>query len=160
MKKTLVYSILIAIIDQIIKKIVIANITFNSSIVIIKDFFNVTLVKNTGAAFSILSNNTTLLIIFNFLILLYILKEFIYKRKLQLIETICFSLLLGGIIGNLIDRVFLFGVIDYLDFNIFNYRFPIFNLADICICIGAFILGIIVLTKEVEDGNNSRKFRK
>ena len=64
-----------------------------------------------------------------------------------------YNILLGGIIGNFIDRIFLGYVRDFLDFRIFNYNFPIFNISDICICIGIFLM-IIEVVKE--DKNASR----
>lgn len=68
-------------------------------------------------------------------------------------KNISFYILLGGIIGNFIDRIFLGYVRDFLDFRIFNYNFPIFNISDICICIGIFLM-IIEVVKE--DKNASR----
>ena len=59
-----------------------------------------------------------------------------------------FSLLIGGIIGNLIDRVIYGYVIDFLDFNIFGYDAPIFNIADTCIWIGAFLLFYAIMKRE------------
>ena len=56
------------------------------------------------------------------------------------LSIISYSLIIGGIIGNLIDRIFLNHVIDFLSFNIFGYYFPIFNIADICIVCGILLL--------------------
>ena len=135
MKKTVIFSIIIIILDQILK-LFISNMNVLESITIIPNFFSITYVKNTGAAFSILNGNTFLLIILSIIILFYIYK-FILKKNIHKISSI---LLLGGILANLIDRIFRGYVVDYLDFNILGYNFPIFNLADICIVIGSFIL--------------------
>ena len=117
------------------------------SIILIPNFFSITYVHNTGAAFSILSGNTFLIIIIS-LIILYLLYLFILKDNKYFI---CNILLVGGILSNLIDRIFRGYVIDYLDFNIFGYNFPIFNLADICIVIGSILL---VLKTFNDDRNN------
>ena len=63
-------------------------------------------------------------------------------------NTLLFGLLFGGIIGNLIDRIFYGYVIDFLDFTIFGYDFPVFNFADICIVSGIFLLIIAICKKE------------
>ena len=93
-------------------------------------------------AFSILTNQRLFLIIVSIisiiLILIYISKNKVNKK----IEIIAYSLLLGGILGNLYDRIFIGYVIDFFDFTIFDYNFAIFNLADSFIVI-AIILFII-----------------
>ena len=68
-------------------------------------------------------------------------------------EGMCIGMSIGLLLGNLFDRIFYGYVIDYLDFRIFNYNFPIFNISDICICIGIFLM-IIEVVKE--DKNASR----
>lgn len=142
MKKIIIYSILVFIIDFISKVIVSGNLVLNESLVIINNFFSLTYVKNYGAAFSILTNQRLFLIIVSvisiILILIYISKNKVNKK----IEIIAYSLLLGGILGNLYDRIFNGYVIDFFDFTIFDYNFAIFNLADSFIVI-AVILFII-----------------
>ncbi len=140
MKKIIPISLFIIILDQIVKMIISSKMLVNSSITIIKDFFNITYVKNIGAAFSILSGGRFLLIIIA-LIAIYIIYKLLVKNKnLNKINIINYSLLIGGIIGNLIDRIIRGYVVDYLDFTIFNYNFPIFNIADICIVISCILL--------------------
>ncbi len=137
-------------IDQIIKIIIRHNINELQEIVIIKNFFSLTYVNNSGAAFSILENSTLLLVLISVIIII-LLNNYIKKEAEQLkkVEIISLGLLLGGIFGNLIDRIINKQVTDYLSFNIFNYGFPIFNFADICIVIGTLLLAISVLfTKE------------
>ena len=137
--KTLIsFSLIIILIDQIVKIIISTNLKMFKSIIIIPDFFKITYVKNTGAAFSIFNNATLFLIIMSFLAL-YLLYKYLIKNNKYTIESI---LLLGGIVANLIDRIFRGYVVDYLDFKILNYDFPIFNIADICIVIGCILLGI------------------
>ena len=112
------------------------------SIKVIPKFFYLTYAQNSGAAWSILSNGTTFLAILS-LIAFIAIGTYIKKMKdIKKLQVIGFSLLLGGILGNFIDRVFYGYVIDYLDFYILGYDYPIFNFADITIVVGAIILMI------------------
>lgn len=126
---------------DIISKLVVKHyLVLNQSNVIIKDFFNLTYVKNSGAAFSILDDNTFLVVIVS-LIIIAILIRYVYKNKdAKKIERVAYSLILGGAIGNLVDRVFNGYVVDFLDFIFFGYNYPIFNLADTFIVIGVILL--------------------
>lgn len=162
MKKILLLSLFFIVIDQIIKLLIDKFINLGETVYLIKDFFNLMYVRNTGAAFSIFTNNTLILgvisLIFT-LIVLYLIKFDNDKLRINKTTTIIYSLLLGGIVGNMIDRLFRGFIIDYLSFNIFGYYFPIFNLADSFIVIGCLLYFIITI-KEETHGNNSRKQRK
>lgn len=72
-------------------------------------------------------------------------------------NIIAFSLLIGGLLGNLIDRIIHGYVIDFIDFYIFNYNYPIFNIADVCICIGVFILLYSIYLGEDNENSSGRK---
>ena len=136
MKRIISYSFILVLIDQIIK-VVVSNMKNN--IVIIKNFFSLTYVENTGAAFSILESKRIFLIIIAIGALYLIYKFLIKDKKLKKIEILTYSLLIGGIVGNLIDRIIYGYVIDYLEFILFNHYMPIFNFADICIVIGTIL---------------------
>ena len=136
MKRIISYSLIFVLIDQIIK-VVVSNMKNN--IVIIKNFFCLTYVENTGAAFSILESKRIFLIIIGIGALYLIYKFLIKDKKLTTPETLIYSLLIGGIVGNLIDRIIYGYVIDYLEFILFNHYMPIFNFADICIVIGTIL---------------------
>ena len=136
MKRIISYSFIFVLIDQIIK-VVVSNMKNN--IVIIKNFFCLTYVENTGAAFSILESKRIFLIIIAIGALYLIYKFLIKDKKLTTPETLIYSLLIGGIVGNLIDRIIYGYVIDYLEFILFNHYMPIFNFADICIVIGTIL---------------------
>lgn len=152
MKKILTTSFICILIDQIIKIIITTNLKFTESINVIKNFFRITYLRNNGAAFSILSGNRIFLILITLIALLIIYIFLIKNKNINKIETICYGTLIGGIIGNLIDRVRLGYVIDYLDFNIINYNYPVFNFADICIVVSTILL-LIISIKEVKHGN-------
>lgn len=142
-KKLYGLSFIFVIIDQIIKYVISNNVTLNTSITVIDNFFYLTNVHNDGAAFSILSGNVIFLILMTIISLVVIYFFFIKDKNTSKIETIFISMLLGGIIGNFLDRLIHGYVIDYLETIIFNYHFPIFNFADICIVLG--IIGIMIV---------------
>ncbi len=138
MKKILAISFICVLIDQIIKNVLLYNLEIGDSIDIINNFFAITLLANTGAAFSILTKNTILLILIGIIALNLIYFWLIKGKTLKKMETIIYGMLIGGIIGNLIDRLMHGYVIDYLDFTFIN--FPVFNLADILIVVSIFTI--------------------
>lgn len=140
MKKVLLVSGICLFIDQAVKIFLSWNMDHETSIPIISDFLNITLVQNTGAAFSLLSNSTPLLIILTLLVLNAIYFMVIKDHELDKFETITYGILIGGILGNFIDRVFLGYVIDYIHFNFGNYNAPVFNIADICIVTSVLLI--------------------
>ena len=156
MKKILPISLLLVVIDQIVKIRVINKMTLQQSIIVINNFFNITYVRNTGAAWSILSGNVLLLIMISVIALGVIYYYLIKDKELNKINIISYSMLIGGIIGNLIDRVVHGYVIDYLDFKIFNYNFPIFNIADALIVISIIIIGISLIVGEYREQNRNK----
>lgn len=144
MKKNLInvylISIWIIVVDQFLKIYLSSKQLFEKPFTIIPNFFSIDLVHNTGGAFSILSGNRWLFVAIGILVVVLI-SFFITKIEyLTAKSTFVFSLLIGGILGNLIDRVVHGYVIDYLSFKIVNYNFPIFNFADICIVISILIM--------------------
>ena len=153
-RKKLIYyiSFFLFILDQIIKILIQKNMSLYQEITIIPDFFSLNYVKNTGAAFSLLQNNSTILLLISFLSVI-ILNYYIFKEKnITKISKISFGILLGGIYGNLFDRIIYRSVIDYLSFSVFNYSFPIFNLADIGITVGVGLIILeTILKKEVKN---------
>lgn len=142
MKKVYIFALISLIIDQIVKILVSNYLILGQTIKIINNFFYLTYVQNKGAAFSILIGYRYILIIITFIFLYYLHKCIKKQKRFNKLEIISYGLLLGGIIGNLIDRIIYGYVIDYFDFMIFNYNFPIFNLADSFIVIGCIILVI------------------
>lgn len=140
MKKIGLIALLTFIIDRILKVIVSSKLVLYKKYEIINKFFYLYSCKNKGAAFSIFSGNVLFLITVTFIAFILILKyikENYHKTKL---ENIAYGLLLGGVIGNLFDRIFYGYVIDFISFIIFNYNFPVFNIADISIVISVFLL--------------------
>ncbi|MBM3252521.1 MAG: signal peptidase II [Candidatus Omnitrophica bacterium] len=126
--------------DQLTKFLVTRNLSYNQSIPVIKGIFHLTLIHNRGAAFGILKNQVPLFIFASVsaIILIYFeLKNNRHKKS----YSVSLSLILAGALGNLIDRLFLGYVIDFLDFRIW----PVFNVADSAITIGAILLAFSIL---------------
>lgn len=150
MVTTIIISIILLCIDQISKLLVVNLLTKTDSITIIKNFFYLTYINNDGAAFSILVGKRIFLILIAVLVIVMLIR-YIKKNNIQnKLELVSISLIIGGSLGNLMDRVIRGYIIDFLDFKIFNYNFPIFNLADTFIVIGVFLL----LLKEIRKENN------
>lgn len=140
--KVYIYSLIVFLIDLISKIFV---LKYLDSLVIIPGFLEFIKTYNSGAAFSLLSGSRFLFIFFA-LFILYYFYFYIIKEISNKIELICCIFIIGGILGNLFDRIVYGKVIDFISFNIFGYKFPIFNLADSFIVIGTFI-AIIYLIK-------------
>ena len=155
-KKIYIISLITFILDQISKAIISTYLTLGKSIKLIKDFFYLTYIHNTGASWGILKNNTTLLIILS-IIALIILIRYSNSFKNTKLNVCGLGFLMWGILGNLADRILYGYVIDFFDFYIFNYDFPIFNIADIFIVIGVILLIISIVRGEDKDGSNSSK---
>ena len=148
--KVYLTSVIVLLIDQIVKLLIKTNMNLNEEISIIPNFFSIQYLKNTGAAFSILENQTILLAITSIIcisVIIYYLKK---EENLTTAMYLSFGLVLGGILGNLIDRIVYQGVIDFLSFQIFNYNFPVFNIADIGITIGVLVLIIIYISRDIK----------
>lgn len=151
-----IYSIaaISIMIDQIVKIIIRTKMKLNTSIPLIPNIFNLTYVENKGAAFSILQNTQIFLIIIG-LVFLYVIDYYIKKeKKFDKLNIIALGLIIGGIIGNLVDRILLHAVVDYLDFTLIN--FPIFNIADSCITIGVILFIISIIKEEIDSKKNNK----
>lgn len=157
MKKLFGIAFITVLLDQLIKNGLLFFMNYGQSITIIKNFFNITLIGNTGAAFSILSSNTILLIIISVVVLNVLYFFFIKGKTLTDFEQVSYGLLIGGILGNLIDRILRMQVVDYLDFNIFGYNFPVFNLADIVIVISMILIVIQIIKGDKNEVSSKSK---
>ena len=138
-KKVYILSIIFLLIDIFTKQLVKNTLHLYDSIPIIPNFFSITYVINDGAAFSILKGELWLFIILGFVLLFFIF-YYLQKEKLNIYKTIYYSFLIAGVLGNLLDRMLYKGVVDFLDFTIFSYNAPIFNLADTFIVISVILI--------------------
>lgn len=144
----------IVLLDQLTKYLVIKGIEFGESIKVIDKFFYLVHWRNKGAAWGIMQNGTIFFIIVTIIVSVFLV-FYMYKNDNKILRFVL-SMILGGAIGNLIDRVLRpEGVVDFLNFYIFSYSFPAFNVADSFITVGTFILAVYILFiyKENEVGN-------
>ena len=153
-KKLFIYTVIFVFIDQLSKGLINIGMNLNQSIEIIPNFLNLTYVHNTGAAFSIFEGAKWFFIITAIIVLNIIYIFFIKDKELKNSEIVIYSLLISGIIGNLIDRVVFGYVIDFIDVNIFN--FAIFNLADSFIVIAVILLLIMMGGKNARDNSRDK----
>ena len=143
-------ALLVVLLDRWTKHLVAARIAMYSHVQIIPGFFRLTHTENTGAAFSLFADSpshwkTALLIGFS-AVAMVIVSILLWKQSRPLTSTgIALSLILGGAVGNLWDRVASGRVIDFLLFYVKQYQWPVFNLADSCIVIGACLLVLEIL---------------
>ncbi len=147
----IILSIIFLIVDQITKILVVNSLVPGENIEIIKNIFSIIYTNNTGAAFSILLGKRIFLIVVAVLIigvLLYYIKRNKIEKK---IDIIALSFVIGGSIGNLIDRIVRGYVIDFISIKLGNYNFPIFNVADILIVIGVFLLLLSSRRRQSDD---------
>lgn len=148
-KKISILTVILVIVDQIVKFLV---STYLNYIDVIPKFLYLSLEKNYGVAFSMLWNNRLLILIISLLLILFLIyllnKDYLSKGKNNKLLNVTYGLLFGGILGNLIDRIVRGYVIDYIGVYIFNYKFPVFNLADSFITIGVILMIISTFKEE------------
>ena len=151
----IIITFLVFLFDILSKIVVINYLQLEESIKIIDKFLYLTYVRNEGAAWSILSNNAFLVLGISIIIIMGII-WYIKKNKIDnKWEKVAYSLILGGAIGNLFDRIIYGYVIDFIDIKIFGYNYPIFNLADVFIVIGVILL--IIYSWRNNNGINSKR---
>jgi signal peptidase II len=153
--------VFIVALDQYTKYEVQQRIHLYQTIKVISGFFNLTHLRNTGGAFGIFAGNKggvgSLFFVALPLVAIGIILYLIYKLKEhERILSLSLSLILSGAIGNLIDRARYQEVVDFLDFHLFSYHWPAFNIADSAITIG---IGLMVLELLIHDRKRSRNIQ-
>lgn len=142
----------IVIIDQITKHLVIKNL-HNQSISVIQNVFDITYAQNTGAAFSIFQGKGWFFLLTTPLIILLLTFYFFINKHQKNFVSYPIAMIIGGAIGNYIDRLHYGFVIDFLDFKFW----PIFNIADTCIVTGTILLAIQLLLRKDKIGEQVGK---
>lgn len=158
MKRLILIFFIIVGLDQFTKYLIVHNMDLYESFPVVDGFFNITFILNPGAAFGMLSeideSYRQLFFIIITLVAIMIILFLAYKEREQRLRLFSYSLIVSGAAGNLIDRVFVGKVVDYLDFYIGRYHWPAFNVADSAISVGIFFLIIdIIFFKEVKSAD-------
>lgn len=142
---TILMMILVIGLDHLTKYMAIS--LKEGDIIIFDKFLKLTYLENRGAAFGIFENKKIILMIITLLIIGFVI-VYIFKNYKSLVsfEKVIYGLLLGGALGNLIDRIFRGYVIDFISVRLpFNYDFPVFNVADIAVVVSCILLVIFSL---------------
>lgn len=146
-----IVSLVVLLLDQATKIYIDRTMDLHTSITVIENFFNITYMRNKGAAFSFLASFSYRLPFFILVSLVAIVVILVVMRRLredQKFTAGCLSLIFSGAVGNLIDRVRLGEVIDFLDVHWYGHHWPAFNVADSAICVGVFLLAIDMFIEE------------
>ena len=153
-KSFLLYLILffaMLAVDVMTKDMVVSKIPLGRSVPIVEGILHFTHVRNTGAAFGIFANSTLILSIVSIIILIGVVISAFYTKPKDEIMKLAVSMICAGAVGNLIDRLSLGYVIDFIDIRLID--FAVFNLADCFVCIGAFLLMVYIIFRK-EEGKN------
>lgn len=147
-------GVMCIVLDQYTKHMVVKNMEYFGSIEVIKNFFSFYYVRNTGSAFSMFADKawgiyllSGISIVCSVILIYFIFKSAKKSDAPSTWGSISLVLLFAGAAGNLIDRIRLNYVVDFLRFDFGSYTFPIFNVADICAVVGTAILVFLVIFK-------------
>ena len=146
----LLIACIVVLLDRWSKQMVARRIALYAHVQIIPGFFRITHTENTGAAFSLFADSTgpwktALLITFSTLAMVVVLVLLWKNHHTRVVTGVALSLILGGAVGNLWDRLARGRVIDFLLFYVKRYQWPVFNLADSAIVVGAGLLALEIL---------------
>jgi signal peptidase II len=133
-------AFLVLALDRLTKIFVLNNMFQGQSVKVIPGVFHFTLVLNTGAAFGILKDQRAVFIALSVIVVAFIILYTLRRKTRDTLLSVSLGLILGGALGNMIDRIWFGHVIDFLDLRIW----PVFNVADSCITIGTVILIVSV----------------
>lgn len=145
-------ALIVFLIDQGTKYLIATRLELGEQIPVIGDFFLITSHRNTGAAFGILEGKRWFFIVITVIVVCGIVWYLNKSKGSRKLLPTALGLVLGGAVGNFLDRALTGEVVDFLQFNFGSYTFPIFNVADSCIVIG---VGLIILDslRDLKDGD-------
>lgn len=149
-------ALFIIAIDQFTKYLIVKNMELGESIPIIQNFFYITSHRNRGAAWGILQDQMWLFYIITVIVVIIVIYYLEKHAKGKILLQLSLAFILGGAIGNFIDRLFRKEVVDFLDTYIFSYDFPIFNIADSALTIGVGFMFIQLILETKEEKKNGK----
>ena len=132
--------------DLIVKAKVRSSLNLFDSIPLIRNIFHITYVQNTGTAFGLFKGSNSILAVLSTVCIGLLIFYFYFHCKHTFLLSLCIGFVLGGALSNLFDRVCFGYVVDYIDFRVW----PVFNISDMCISIGFFILFFLSFKTKVE----------
>ena len=139
-KFEIIMAVLIFVLDRVTKVLALKYLLPKASVIILP-FFSLTYVENTGSAFGLFQNANWCLLLVSFLVLFFMLKWYKDIFDLGSWARYGYFLVFAGALGNIYDRIVLKYVVDFFDFHVW----PVFNVADSAICVGAVFIGIGIL---------------
>ena len=143
--------------DQFTKYYISANFVYGESVPFLKGFIDLQFIENSGSAWGMLSGNTWLLLTVTVVVMLVLITFLLKYGKRNKLLIWAVSLVISGGMGNLIDRIFRGGkVVDFLHFEFFP-SFPIFNIADIAVVVGAGLLILYFIIDTVKESKNNKE---
>lgn len=151
--KEIVILVMVVAVDLLSKFFFQTNLALGESMPVINGFFQFTYATNTGAAWSILEGKMIFFYIITAIMCVFLVGYLIKNKKAKPIERLAVLFMLGGALGNFYDRLVFKYVRDFLDFNLFGYDFPIFNLADSFLFIGVALLFVTWFLLEKRENN-------
>ncbi|MGD6803605.1 signal peptidase II [Rossellomorea vietnamensis] len=147
-------ALVVVALDQLSKWLIVRNMTEGQSITVIENLFYITSHRNQGAAWGILQGQMWFFYIITIGVIIGIVYYLEKQAKGNKLFSLSLALLLGGAIGNFIDRLFRKEVVDFLNTYIFQYDFPIFNIADAALTIG---VGMMIITMLLEERREKKE---
>jgi signal peptidase II len=149
----LIFSVGILLLDQWTKYMVLQKLALYQRVEVIRGFFNLTHVRNTGGAFGIFGGEkgglgSILFVVVSLIAIGAIVFLFLKIKENEKTLALSFSLILSGAVGNLIDRLRCGEVIDFLDVHVSTYHWPAFNVADSAICVGIGLMALELLIRD------------
>ncbi|MFD1038061.1 signal peptidase II [Virgibacillus byunsanensis] len=152
-----IIALIIIVIDQLTKWAIIKTMDLGEQITVIDNFFYITSHRNSGAAWGILEGQMIFFYIITTVVIIGIVYYMQRYAKDSRLLVISLSLVLGGAIGNFIDRLFRKEVVDFFDFIIIRYDFPIFNVADSALVVGVGLIIIATILDEKKQKKGTLK---
>jgi len=134
-----------AVVDQLSKTAIMAMMTRGESISVIGDYFRLTYIRNPGAAFSMNLGGPVVHTLISFIALAALVWLFRSTPAHDRLARVALILVLGGALGNIVDRIRFREVVDFLDFGLGSLRWPVFNFADSCVTVGVILLALTYL---------------
>ena len=145
----------ILVVDLVTKYVFDATLAFDETKTIIPYLFNFRLVHNVGAAWGILAGKQVFLIVLSFVFLGIFIFYYVKEKNKTWLLNVSFGFLIGGCVGNLFDRLFIGYVRDFIQFA-FWQSFPVFNFADVFLCIGVVLFVIYLILYFVKNKNSKK----